>query len=352
MAKNPSPTLLDPGQLIKRAFDEANDRIRVDAEISASIGSVSIEDSDGNELEVNPDGSINVNVSAGSLQLDIDAAAGDNIAISDGTHTLEVNPDGSINVQLSATDLDIRDLQFATDKVDVTGSSVTVSATNLDVRDLDFATDKVDVTGSQVTVSATDLDIRNLQFATDSVNVTGSDVTVSNTVQVQSADLDIRDLKFDSDAVNVTGSEVTVPGVVDILTQITEVNDKLPNIGPQPQANSLSVTLASDQPAIDVNVELDAFTLSDPDSVQLVGSIDGTKTGQKFGFVNNIRLQILDAQDRIALFTYADFGTKNQRITQIDYTSATFPGSTLRRTFAYTLVGNNYRRDNETWTVV
>lgn len=51
-------------------------------------------------------------------------------------------------------------------------NTVTVQATDLDVRNLTFASDKVDVTGSDVTVSATDLDIRNLT-ATDVVTVTG-----------------------------------------------------------------------------------------------------------------------------------------------------------------------------------
>jgi hypothetical protein len=53
-------------------------------------------------------------------------------------------------VPVSATNLDIRDLTFAADKADVSGSSVTVTATNLDIRDLTFAADKVDTSGSSV----------------------------------------------------------------------------------------------------------------------------------------------------------------------------------------------------------
>jgi hypothetical protein len=49
------------------------------------------------------------------------------------------------SVAVTATDLDIRDLAFATDKVDVSGSSVTVSATNLDIRDLTHASDSVKI---------------------------------------------------------------------------------------------------------------------------------------------------------------------------------------------------------------
>lgn len=101
-----------------------------------------------------------------------------------------------------------------------------------------------------------------------------------------------------------------------------------------------------------VTVALEAFTGVSPDNVQLVGSIDGTKTGTKYGFVNNIRQQILSSQDRTADFTYADFGTKNQRVTRVDYSSATFPGFTLRRDFSYTLTSGQYRRDDEVWSVV
>jgi hypothetical protein len=66
-------------------------------------------------------------------------------------------------------------------------NSVTVTATNLDIRDLAFATDKVDVSGSvvaldaptlaaleNITVSATDLDIRNLDYSLDNVAIKGS----------------------------------------------------------------------------------------------------------------------------------------------------------------------------------
>lgn len=79
MASNylsPLNTKLDAAQVIRRAYDETNNRIRVDAQVSATIGTVDVI---------------------------IDAATGDNIKISDGTNTLVVNPDGSINVNTSGT---------------------------------------------------------------------------------------------------------------------------------------------------------------------------------------------------------------------------------------------------------
>lgn len=88
-----------------------------------------------------------------------------------GKQALDVRVAEGINVEV--------DLTFAEDSVDVSGSDVTVSntvavsATDLDIRDLNSATDSV-------TVIAADLDIRDLAFATDKVDVTGSSVTVSD----------------------------------------------------------------------------------------------------------------------------------------------------------------------------
>lgn len=88
------------------------------------------------------------------------------IAISDGTDTLAVNVDGSINSVVTATNLDIRDLAFATDKVDASGSEVSLDSATLAALE-------------NITVSATDLDIRNLTFANDKVDVSGSSVSFS-----------------------------------------------------------------------------------------------------------------------------------------------------------------------------
>lgn len=283
-------------------------RIAADVQVTTNVGDLNVElngvgpsgdtvaitDSvSGSKLKVNADGTIDVNVI-------VDAASGDNIYVvgtEDGTQVgirriIKIDSDGNLRV---------KDEQLNT----------TLSAIN-------------DKLAGSINVEADDLDIRNLTFATDKVDVSGS-------------------------SVNVTGvaTETTLSSVE---TSVQNIDAKLPTLGPNVAANSVSVTLATDEAPFAVN--LDAFTLVDPDNVQLVGSINGTKTGAKYGFVNNLRLQILDSHDRIAAFSYADFGTKNQRITQIDYSSATFPGSTVRRQFSYSLVGTNYRRDNETWTIV
>lgn len=99
-------TRLDANQVIKQAFDESTGRLRTDAVLNASGAEIELDAADGDNvaisdgtdtLAINADGSINV-VFSGSSQIEISAADGDSISISDGTDTLAVNADGSINV--------------------------------------------------------------------------------------------------------------------------------------------------------------------------------------------------------------------------------------------------------------
>lgn len=71
MAINPHRTRLDFNQIFQRAFDESEDRLRVDA--TATI------------------------ITPPDLQVAINATD-DSIAIGDGVNQLAINPDGSINV--------------------------------------------------------------------------------------------------------------------------------------------------------------------------------------------------------------------------------------------------------------
>lgn len=86
-------------------------------------------------------------------------------------------------------------------------------------------------------------------------------------------------------------------------------------------------------------------------STIMVGTVDGETSGTQRVVVNNKKQQVLLAHDLIESFTWLNFGTKQERVDTIIYTSATFPGVTVTRTFAYTLVGANYRLDSSTWTV-
>lgn len=94
-------TKLDADQVLRRAYDETENRLRVDAEITATIGDIDVH---------------------------ITAASGDNIAIvnQDGTFPLIINPDGSINTNTTVTDID---LDQATDSVAIGDGTTLVTVT-------------------------------------------------------------------------------------------------------------------------------------------------------------------------------------------------------------------------------
>ncbi len=180
---------------------------------------------------------------------------GDVVAkISDATvpsQQLTVNPDGSINITdnggsltVDATDLDIRDLVFATDKVDVTGSDITatVTATDFDIRDLSAAQDNVAISDGTDTlevnadgsinsvVTATDLDIRDLTSASDSVEVlqaTHDNLNANANIQVGDVDVSNGNPVPVSDA----GGSLTVDGTVSVSNFPTTVDTNYGAVG-------------------------------------------------------------------------------------------------------------------------
>lgn len=157
---------------------------------------------------------------------------------------LKVNADGSINITdnsgsitVDASNLDIRDLVFAADKVDASGSVVALDAPTLAALESITVQNgagagavNIQDGGNTITVDAVDLDIRNLVFASDKVDTSGSvialdattlaaleSITVQNgsgaasvniqdggnSITVDAVDLDIRDLTHVSDSVKI-----------------------------------------------------------------------------------------------------------------------------------------------------
>lgn len=192
------------------------------------------------------------------------------IKVVDSTITsqgMKVEADGSINTNstVTATDLDIRDLAFATDKVDVTGSEVSLDSATLAALEsitvqngAGAAAVNIQDGGNSITVDAVDLDIRDLTSASDSVSVLQAthdslnanvtiqvaDVDVSNanpvpvsdaggSITVDAVDLDIRNLSTAQDSVaadiRIGGNPVTtlnpVPVVVSPDASGDEIND-------------------------------------------------------------------------------------------------------------------------------
>ena len=136
---------------------------------------------------------------------------------------VEISNDVGNPIPVSATDLDIRDLAFATDKVDVTGSEVsldaatlaaleevTVTATDLDIRDLTFATDKVDASGSEVKQDSYD----NLKNSAQTVTTTASALAstpLTNRVKMLIQNLGNKEIFIGSDNAVTIANGVKIP---------------------------------------------------------------------------------------------------------------------------------------------
>lgn len=132
---------------------------------------------------------------------------------------LAIDAAGKIGAIVEATDLDIRNLVFADDKVDVSGSEVSLDSATLAALEsitvqngAGAAAVNIQDGGNSITVDAVNLDIRDLAFATDKVDVSGSAVSVTGDVNVtqgtspwvvSASDLDIRDLSHSQDSVKV-----------------------------------------------------------------------------------------------------------------------------------------------------
>lgn len=125
-------------------------------------------------------GALDVNIATSDIQLQVDLAhTEDSVRLGDGTSfftSTSENGDISLDVHVSNSDLDIRDLAFATDSVDVSGSEVSLDAATLAA--LETITVEQGTSpwvigdgGGSITVDAADLDIRDLTHVSDSIKI-------------------------------------------------------------------------------------------------------------------------------------------------------------------------------------
>jgi hypothetical protein len=180
------------------------------------------------------------------------------------------------------------------------------------------------------------------------VNVINSNLNVADLVARDTLE-DILD-KLNTGTILVSDSTVHTL-LTTIISKLISIDDGIPAaLGQTTSANSMPVTIASDQTPLSVNASL----VDEP--IKISGTENGQPNGPEFPFVNNVLQQILKAKDRTGTISYDDFGNKNQRITQITYTApsiGTGPGFTAVKNFTYTLIGNRYRRDTPgDWSLV
>jgi hypothetical protein len=169
------------------------------------------------------------------LQQIVNNQNGQNVTVINGPGSSAVNiQDGGNSITVDAIDLDIRDLVFATDKVDVSGSTIALDATTLaaledinvtvtSIGEVEIKNDAgnpvpIDDAGGSLTVDAIDLDIRNLTFFDDKVDASGT--TLGSNSGVDIGDVTINN-GSGAGAVNIQdgGNSITVDvdGVYDII---------------------------------------------------------------------------------------------------------------------------------------
>jgi hypothetical protein len=195
----------DPLQGIKESYDPALERIRVDALITDGMDA----------LVINPDGSINVTGGGSNLSVGLTGTTAPTSATEIGALTpggdlqgLKVDASGYLLTSVSATNLDIRDLVFATDKVDVSGSTnIGLDAASLAA--LESITVQNGAAGSAV----------NIQDGGNSITVDGT-VAISGTTPVSFIEGVVSSVN--STTANL-GTNATFTGTAEEVTQYSAI---------------------------------------------------------------------------------------------------------------------------------
>jgi hypothetical protein len=287
---------LDAAQVLQYAMDDATQTLRTTAAFS---GTISV------DLDPTTDG----------------VFIGDNIS----GNKLTVNADGSINTNVA--------ISHTSDSVRLgNGTDFLTSTTVGPAKTLDVTVKEAALplgAASEATLST----ISGLISTLNSIETAANALLTSIDTKV------LTDAQLRASPIDVTASSLPLPtGAATAANQAT-ANASLASIDSKltsPLAVTGSLTLA-DEP------------------IKMSGTENGQPNGTEFTFVNTLRNQILAAKDRQQSITYADFGTKDQRVTQIDYTSPSIgsgAGFTARKTITYTLLSGRYRRDSLNWSLI
>lgn len=137
---------------------------------------------------------------------------------------------------------------------------------------------------------------------------------------------------------------------VSVLTELENLNDKFVagnNIGEVSILGTVQTNDTATQTALN-----NILTQLNETNGLSVGTEDGLTTGTQHVFVNNLKQMVLSAQDRVQLATYTPVGS-NYRLDEFTYTSATFPGVTVKKQFTWSDFGTkNERVSNINWVII
>lgn len=372
---------LNMESIIKKVFDETTDSLRMSSSgtstivIDAADDSIAIGDRvSGNLASVSANGGLNTNIVgvtpvSGRVPVDIGGATVNITGPVTVTNEVEIkndagNPipvDGTVSVTGVSTLAEQQTQTTILNSIDnKLTSPISVSATNLDIRDLVFATDKVDVTGSSVTVSntvaisavslplpngASTLAEQQLQ-TTELVNVntqlndvvtnTASIVTSTSDILVESqtqtglqtdilnklntsiavtaTDLDIRNLVFSTDKADVSGSVVGLDSTT--LTALENINVTVTNDNVDTDLISGAIVVTSTAIAANVSgtnlVNRKFISITPRASGVFMGDSGVTTTTGTPLFLN--QTITLDISDNVDVYLIVASGSANVRI--------------------------------------
>jgi len=151
---NLDPTLLDQNQILQRAFDEDNDRLRVDATVTATLGETKITDGSKDATITTSAGKNGLDVNViNDLVLDIDQAT-DSIKIGDGTNLVTTSAgSGSkrgLDVNVINTSAGLREQILGADDVQETLTWANFNSSNERVTQIVYVSASVGHTATKV----------------------------------------------------------------------------------------------------------------------------------------------------------------------------------------------------------
>lgn len=163
-------------------------------EQNAADNPILVQLSDGSAAITTTSGSLNVNLTNTSIVVtatDLDirdlSDAQDKVAIGDGTDTLAINPDGSINITDNSGSLTVDGtVELGATTLAALESITVENGSGASAVNIQDGGNSITVDGA-VTVSATDLDIRDIDNATDDILVYGFDGTDNQKIKTDAA---------------------------------------------------------------------------------------------------------------------------------------------------------------------
>lgn len=192
-------------------------------------------------------------------------------------------------------------LSSGTDSVAVSGA-VTVSATNLDIRDLVFASDKVDVSGSAVTVTGTvtanagtnlNTSLLALEAGGNLATIAAKDFATQTTLAL---------IKAKTDNLDVTLSGGGTHVIVDTMPPVTAESSATATVEAPVYTEGVSEALSQDL-AGNLRTRVAAVVSESPQSY-----IDGEVRSLSLNSEGRLRVSAVPAPDYIEFFIPFDFG--------------------------------------------